>query len=84
MAVAGNVGEEQSADSTGGTAGHIVDIAAALSLTERFAVDPDIEPSQFDTAGSKLAATPYFHALHLPLGGIGHAGIISAGEIIPA
>ena len=76
--MAGNIGEEQAADAAGSATGNVVDIAAALSLAERLAIDPDIETSQFDSTGSELAASPDLHALHALCRGIRHAVIIPA------
>ena len=77
MAVARNIGEEQAADAAGSATGNVVDIAATLGLAERLAVDPDIETTQFDTAGGKLAAAPDLHALHVLRRRIHHIGIIT-------
>ena len=74
--MAGNICEEQATDATGSATGDVVDIAAALSLAERFAIDPDIETSQFDSTGSDLAASPDLHALHVLCRGIRHGIII--------
>jgi hypothetical protein len=76
--VAGNIGEEQATEATGSATRDVVDIAAALSLAERLAIDPDIETSQFDSTGSELAASPDLHALHVLCGGIRHGFIIPA------
>jgi hypothetical protein len=74
--MAGNIGEEQAANATGGTTRDVVDIAAALGPAKRLAIDPDIETSQFDPTGRELAASPDFHALHVLRGGI-HRSIIT-------
>ena len=81
LAVAGYVGEKQPADAARGATGNVVDIAAALGLAERLAVDPDIETTQFDAAGGKLAAAPDLHALHVLRGRIRHGSIIRSGGI---
>ncbi len=78
FAVAGNIGEEQAADATGSATRDVVDIAAALGLAERLAIDPDIETGQFDATGGELAASPDLHALHVLCGGVRHGGIINA------
>jgi hypothetical protein len=74
--VAGNVGQEQAADAAGGAAGDIIDIASPLGLAEWLAVDPNIQPTQFDTARGQLAPAPHLHALHVLRGQTAHAGII--------
>ena len=63
-----------------GATGNIVDIPATLGRAERLAVDPDIETTQFDAAGGKLAATPDLHALHVLRGRIRHESIITVGK----
>jgi len=80
LAVAGYVGEKQTADAARGATGNVVDIAATLGLAERLAVDPDIETTQFDAAGGKLAAAPDLHALHVLRGRIRHGSIITVGR----
>jgi len=77
MAVARNIGEEQAADAAGSATGNVVDIAATLGLAERLAVDPDIETTQFDATGGKLAAAPDLHALHVLRRRLHHIGIIT-------
>jgi len=77
LAVAGNVSEKQTADSARGATGNVVNVAATLGLAERFAVNPHVQPTQFDTAGSKLAAAPDLHALHVLRRRIHHANIIT-------
>jgi hypothetical protein len=47
-------------------------------LAEWFAIDPDIETGQFDSAGRDLAASPDLHALHMLCGGCRHVSIITA------
>ena len=44
FAMAGNIGEEQAADAPGSAARDVVDIAAALGLPERLAINPHFEP----------------------------------------
>ena len=78
LAVAGNVGEQQTADAARGATGNVINVAATLGLAERLAVNPHVQPTEFDAAGSKLAAAPDLHALHVLRGRIGHANIITA------
>ena len=80
LAVTGYVGEKQTADAARGATGNVIDISAALGLPERLAVDPDIETTQFDAAGGKLAAAPDLHALHVPRGRLRHGSIITVGR----
>src|ERR1700735_2237173 len=51
LAVAGNVGEQQTADASGGATGNVINIAAALRFAEWLAVNPDVEAAQLDAAG---------------------------------
>jgi D-arabinose 1-dehydrogenase-like Zn-dependent alcohol dehydrogenase len=44
-----DIDEEQAADATGSATGEVVDIAAALGLAERLALNPDIETARFDS-----------------------------------
>ena len=81
FAVPRNISEEQAAYATRGATGDVVDIATALGLAEKVAVNPDIETGQFDSAGGDLASAPNLHALHMLCRGSGHAGIIAAGRI---
>ena len=52
-------------------------IPAPLRLAEWLAVNPHIQPAQFDAARRKLAAAPDLHALHVLRGGIRHRIIIT-------
>jgi hypothetical protein len=81
-AVAGNIGEQQAADTPGSAARDIVNIAAALDLAERFAIDPDIETCQFDSTRCNLATSPDLHALHVLRGRVLHASIITAESLM--
>jgi hypothetical protein len=78
FAVTRNIREEQPADATGRATRDVVDVAAVLGLAEGFAINPNIETSQFNATGEDLASTPNLHALHMLCGRIGHAGIITA------
>src|SRR5580704_4294663 len=78
FAVAGNIGEEQAANATGGATRDVIDVAATLGLAEWLAIDPNIETGQFDSTGRDLTAAPDFHALHVLDGGSGHVSIIAA------
>ena len=80
-AVAGNIGEEQTANAARGATRDVVDVAATLSLTEWFAIDPDIQTRQFDSTGRDLTASPNLHALHVLCGGSRHVGIITAEKL---
>ncbi len=64
-AVAGNVGEQEARDAAGGATRGVVDVAAALRLLVRLAVDPGVEAAKLDGARGELAAAPHFHALHV-------------------
>ncbi len=75
--MAGNVGEKQAADASAGATGNVIHIAAALRFAERLAVNPHVQPAQFDSAGSELAAAPNFHALHVLRGCVRHESIIT-------
>ncbi len=71
--VAGHVGQQQPADPAGGAAGGVVDVAAAVGLLERPAVDPGVQAPHLHPPGDRLGAAPDLHALHL-LGLVGEGG----------
>src|SRR6267143_3594673 len=75
--MAGNVGEQQAADTPGSATREVIDISAARGLAEWFAVDPHVESRKFDTPGGELATSPDLHAPHLLRGGIRHGAIIT-------
>jgi hypothetical protein len=77
--VSRHVGQQQAADAARGAAGRIVNVAARVCLAERLAINPSVQPAEFDALRSELAAAPYFHALHLLRRLIGHFLFILCG-----
>ena len=77
VAVPGDIGKQQTGDTAGPATGCVVNIAAALRLTVRLAVDPGVEAAEFNPLRGKLAASPHFHALHLLRGPLAHSGNIA-------
>ena len=60
------VGQQEARDAAGGAARRVVNVAAALGLLERLAVDPGVQAAEDrPSAVGELAASPHFHALHL-------------------
>src|SRR5580704_1756393 len=82
FAVAGNIGEEQAANATGGATRNVVDVATTLGFAEWFAIDPNIETGEFDATRCDLAASPDLHALHVLSGGSRHIGSITAEKAL--
>ncbi len=72
LAVARNVGQQQTADAAGGAAGGIVNIAAGMCLAVWLAINPSVEAAEFHAARRELASTPDFHALHVLRRLVGH------------
>ena len=64
VSVSRYIRQQQAADAPGGAARRIVNVPAGFRLSVRFAIDPRVQPPEFDTGGCELASTPDFHALH--------------------
>ena len=70
--------QQQAADAPGGAARCIVNVPAGLRLPVRLAINPRVQPPEFDTGGCELASAPDFHALHALRGWpVAHMGIIA-------
>ena len=78
--VPGDVGQQQAADPACRATRGVVNVATALRLSMRFAVDPGVQPTEDNAPGRKLASAPYFHAFHMLRGRIAHGSIIRAFE----
>src|SRR5438445_6472404 len=74
--MSGDVRQQETADSAGGAAGRVVNIAARLRLPIGLARNPHLEPSECNAAGGHLASTPDFHALHLLCRLFAHRAIV--------
>src|SRR5258706_5801786 len=68
--------EQQAADSARGAARRIINIPAVLRVSVRFAVDPGVQPPEFNAARCELASAPDFHALHVLGRLVAHESII--------
>ena len=65
LSVPGNVCQQQTRDAARGATGSVINIAALLRASIRFAVHPRIQAPERYSQGGELAAAPDFHALHL-------------------
>jgi hypothetical protein len=74
-----HVGDQETADASGGAAGGVINIAAAVGFAVGFAVDPGIQPAEFHALRGELVSAPDFHARHVLLRCGPHAGIIISG-----
>src|SRR5712691_6049500 len=76
MSVPRHIRQQEAADSARGAARRIVNVPAVLRVTVRLAVNPRVQPSEFNAARCELASTPDFHALHVLGRLVAHPGII--------
>src|SRR5579863_9212511 len=68
--------QQQAADAARGAARRIINIPAVLRVSVGLAVDPRVQPSEFNAARGELASSPHFHALHVLCRLAAHPGII--------
>src|SRR5260370_30946117 len=78
-----HIREQQAADAARGAARRIVNIAAVLRVPVRLAVDPGVQPTEFNAARRELATAPDFHALHVLCRLLAHQGIIPGDRSRP-
>jgi hypothetical protein len=64
IAVAGDVGDEEAGDASGGAGGEVVDVAAGFCGGEGLGVDLCVESGEGDVVGGGCLSTPDFHAGH--------------------